>query len=47
MATAINAAAPNEQAREPERELTENELVLVSGGKASSNSTMQSDVNPH
>jgi bacteriocin-like protein len=46
MATAINAPATSEQVCETARELTEDELALVSGGKASSNSTMQSDVNP-
>jgi hypothetical protein len=46
MATAINAAAASEQVREPDRELTEDELVFISGGKPASNSTMQSDVNP-
>jgi bacteriocin-like protein len=46
MATAISAAASSEQVREPTGELTEDELALVSGGKPSSNATMQSDVNP-
>jgi hypothetical protein len=46
MATAINAAATNEQVCELAGGLTEDELALVSGGKLSSNSTMQSDVNP-